>query len=441
MSVRSSSSNSSNSNFCIEDLWRLTVNELLGLSSYGHNNDNNNYDDDDDDDRSTTTTIATIITNPIQLCCLTCTVFIGLVFVVSQVTRNYSQVDKLWSITPIVYAWILVVDGRTVVMAILVTGWGIRLTYNFHRRGGYKWPPWTGDEDYRWRYIQDGFFLPILQNKILWMVFNLGFISIYQNLILLLIVAPSIIAYLVATKCTGGDSSGSGSGIGSTNTWPYYHDLSSLNEMDFMATILFIFFLVIESIADNQQQRFQEEKHRRRQLAAAGADTTKDGPSSSASSILLVGEYADGFKRSGLFAIVRKPNYASEQAIWISYYLFSIAATISSLTRTTANTTNTDTNTNTTEESLSLWIVLPLLFNWSSIGWILLCILFQISGWFTEKITLSKYPIKYRQYMEDTPLYVPNLYRWMTTTTMMMRRRKNNNDTPTNTNGKTKKVQ
>ena len=24
-----------------------------------------------------------------------------------------------------------------------------RLTYNFNRRGGYSWPPWKGDEDYR----------------------------------------------------------------------------------------------------------------------------------------------------------------------------------------------------------------------------------------------------------------------------------------------------
>jgi steroid 5-alpha reductase family enzyme len=34
-------------------------------------------------------------------------------------------------------------------MAALAAVWGLRLTYNFYRRGGYAWPPWTGEEDYR----------------------------------------------------------------------------------------------------------------------------------------------------------------------------------------------------------------------------------------------------------------------------------------------------
>ena len=29
-------------------------------------------------------------------------------FLVSEITRNYSQVDKLWSLIPIVYGWITV---------------------------------------------------------------------------------------------------------------------------------------------------------------------------------------------------------------------------------------------------------------------------------------------------------------------------------------------
>ena len=34
-------------------------------------------------------------------------------------------------------------------MAAVSAVWGLRLTYNFYRRGGYAWPPWTGEEDYR----------------------------------------------------------------------------------------------------------------------------------------------------------------------------------------------------------------------------------------------------------------------------------------------------
>jgi steroid 5-alpha reductase family enzyme len=75
-------------------------------------------------------------------------------FVVSELTRNCSQVDKLWSIMPVVYVWYVAYAGhfdtRLVLMAVVVTAWGARLTYNFARRGGYSWIPWAGEEDYRW---------------------------------------------------------------------------------------------------------------------------------------------------------------------------------------------------------------------------------------------------------------------------------------------------
>src|SRR5690606_11059483 len=64
----------------------------------------------------------------------------GLCFIVGSLTDNYSQVDKLWSIIPVPYVWIIAYYGafepRLVLMAILVTIWAIRLTYNFGRRGG-----------------------------------------------------------------------------------------------------------------------------------------------------------------------------------------------------------------------------------------------------------------------------------------------------------------
>lgn len=98
---------------------------------------------------------------PIQQCCGVCAFVILGVWAVSEVTLNYSQVDKLWSIVPFLYAWIVVKgnDDRTFLIASLVTLWGGRLTFNFTRRGGYKWPPWTGDEDYR--YVTP---IPVLQS-------------------------------------------------------------------------------------------------------------------------------------------------------------------------------------------------------------------------------------------------------------------------------------
>ena len=57
----------------------------------------------------------------IRLSVLACIFFTLLVFVLSEVSKNYSQTDKLWSITPFIYAWILVVDKRTLLMAIITT--------------------------------------------------------------------------------------------------------------------------------------------------------------------------------------------------------------------------------------------------------------------------------------------------------------------------------
>ena len=65
-----------------------------------------------------------------------------LCFIVSSVSNNYSQVDKLWSTIPIAYVWIVAFESgfepRLILMASLVSVWGIRLSYNFWRRGGYS---------------------------------------------------------------------------------------------------------------------------------------------------------------------------------------------------------------------------------------------------------------------------------------------------------------
>jgi len=74
-------------------------------------------------------------------------------WITSLITHETSWIDRLWSIVPVVYVWIFAgaaltsgVDAtRLIVMAVLVTAWGARLTFNFARKGGY-----TGMEDYRW---------------------------------------------------------------------------------------------------------------------------------------------------------------------------------------------------------------------------------------------------------------------------------------------------
>ena len=278
--------------------------------------------------------------NPYRNSLVVCAGAVLLTFVVSTLTRNYSQVDKLWSILPVIYAWIPAYfnsNPRNLLMAVVITVWGVRLTWNFHRRGGYSWPPWSGDEDYRWAAIQEGKFVSIMKNPIIWTLFNLFFISIYQNVLLWLTATPSLVAYTQSTTC---------------NHPP------ELGIMDYTATALVLMFIVVEGIADNQQYRFQTDKYVFRK-------TEK----------VLTGDYADGFLQSGLFAIVRKPNYASEQAIWISFYLFTMEG----------------------KQKV----------NWSILGCIMLCLLFQVSGWFTELLTNAKYP-KYKEYQKRVPLYLPN---------------------------------
>jgi steroid 5-alpha reductase family enzyme len=262
--------------------------------------------------------------------------FAMLAFVASELTRNYSQVDRLWSIVPAVFAWYFSLrsggDARLTLMATLVTAWAVRLSFNFWRRGGYSWPPWRGIEDYRWAHVRA---LPGFRSRHAWRLFNFGFISVYQLVLLLLITLPSVAAAAPGRRPLG---------------W-----------LDGLVACAFVALLVIETVADQQQYEFQTEKHRRR---AAGDP--------------LAGDYARGFRTTGLFALARRPNFAAEQGIWIAFYGFSVAAT-------------------------GRWL------NWSGIGALLLVLLFQGSSDLTERLTTSKYPA-YAEYQRRVPRFLPRLW-------------------------------
>ncbi len=84
-----------------------------------------------------------------------------LVFIFSTLTNNYSQVDKLWSIMPMLYSWVMVFmsgyNSRILLATGLITLWGSRLAY------GYSWKFWKGEEDYRWAHVKK---IPFLTNPI-----------------------------------------------------------------------------------------------------------------------------------------------------------------------------------------------------------------------------------------------------------------------------------
>jgi steroid 5-alpha reductase family enzyme len=256
-----------------------------------------------------------------------------LCFVVGEITKNVSQVDKLWSIVPVLYSWVITVDGgyqpRMVLMSSLATIWGIRLTYNFSRHGGYSWKFWSGHEDYRWAHVRKN---PGLDTFIGWKLFHLFFICLYQNALLLLIALPIVMV----------DASG------------------EIGAADYLLAAVFIGLVVMETTADQQQWNFQGEKKRR--LSA---------------SIKLDGDYAEGFIRSGLWARSRHPNYFAEQSIWVTYFLFSIAATGR--------------------------------INWSIAGCLLLILLFQGSANLSESLQAQKYP-GYLDYQKRVPRFIPKIF-------------------------------
>ena len=244
-------------------------------------------------------------------------------WMLSLITKEYSWVDRLWSITPPLFAIHFAghagfSDTRLNLMAALTVLWGVRLTYNFARKGGYE----RGGEDYRWEEVQQKI------GPIWFQVLNATFLAPFQNFLLLLIVAPSYAAYrLVGTP---------------------------LNALDYPSATAFVVFLIGETVADEQQWRFQTAKH----AALARGETPEAG-----------------FVTTGLFRYSRHPNFFCEQAIWWTYYVFSIAAGAG----------------------------VP---NWTATGVILLTLLFQGSTGLTEKLSARKYPA-YVDYQRTTSRLMP----------------------------------
>ena len=205
-------------------------------------------------------------------------------FIVGEITKNNSQTDKLWSIVPIIYVWVVAGYGdfspRLVIMAILVSFWGIRLTANFALKGAYQWRFWTGSEDYRWEYLRSR---PEFSSPWKWSLFNLLFICVYQHALILLFTLPSLIAL--------------------------HYVNSPLNVFDFIIAFAMAVFIIYEMIADIQHWKFQSGKW-------AKINAKEE----------LTDEYKKGFLDKGLWGYSRHPNYFGEQAAWVCFYLFSISA-------------------------------------------------------------------------------------------------------------------
>ena len=211
-------------------------------------------------------------------------------FIVGEISRNNSQMDKLWSILPIAYGWVIAAKGdfkpRLLIIAIIITLWGIRLTFNFARKGAYHWKFWEGREDYRWEIVR-GF--KVFKNPVAWAMFDLLFISIYQNTLVLIMTFPAL-AMIDSTAALG--------------IW------------DFVGAGLAFAFLLLETIADEYQWKFHQNK---KKLMQNGAKLEEiDAP------------YNKGFNTTGPWGYMRHPNYLGEQGIWVSFYIMTVSAGVCS---------------------------------------------------------------------------------------------------------------
>lgn len=194
-------------------------------------------------------------------------------WILSLITHDHSWVDRIWSIIPVVYVWIFagwagLSNVRLDVMAVIVTLWGARLTFNFARKGGY-----SGVEDYRWAILRGR--MPGWQFQL----FNLFFITIYQNILLALITLPAYTAYLDQTRPFG--------------------------VLDVVITLVFLGLLTGETIADQQQWNFHAWKTNE---TAAGRTPEPR------------------FLQTGLWRYSRHPNFFFEQAQWWTLFFFGAVA-------------------------------------------------------------------------------------------------------------------
>ena len=277
-------------------------------------------------------------------------------FILSLITGNYSQVDRLWSIIPSIYAWSYVYfeyskNGtqtdtfyRLTIMSILITSWSIRLTFNYWRKGGYT----VGSEDYRWEHVKK--FLHYPEYKIPFQIFNLTFIAAFQNWLLYAITLP--MWYIQK-----------------------YNRGEPFNMYDLLLTVLYIAALTYETIADEQQWNFQTKKYKWLK--------TKKLEDREFSEV----DFKRGFLTRGLFAYSRHPNFFAEMCQWLIVYAFTLSSQYVSLLKADYSR----------------------VLNQGLIGVTVYILLFQGSTILTEKLSMAKYP-NYRVYQKSVSRFIPSLF-------------------------------
>ncbi|EPQ52694.1 DUF1295-domain-containing protein [Gloeophyllum trabeum ATCC 11539] len=293
-------------------------------------------------------------------------------YILSVLTGNVSQVDRVWTFLPTIYSayyallplWphtsplplfpyvprdtprrmVMDPSPRALVMVGLQVIWMLRLSYNTWRRGLFN----IHEEDYRWQ---------VLREKIprwLFQVINFTFIAVIQNIILFLLAIPTHIAA----------------------SQPH----APLATSDYILGALALLTLAVEFTADNQQFSFQTFKR-------TGFLEMKEWPGGRIR--WTEEDVKRGFVTRGLWAWSRHPNFLCEQTFWIIMTLFPLVAP-----------------GRPSLPSLPPHSITPF---WPLTPAIVLCLLFFSSTLFTESISRGKYPEAYRAYQNRVAMFVPVL--------------------------------
>ncbi|MCJ1478313.1 AAA ATPase afg3 [Lambiella insularis] len=230
-----------------------------------------------------------ISTNPLILA-FSLSLFLAPVFLIAaEINRNYSQVDRFWSILPTVYnahyvvwAHINGLPTQRLNLLLAFSGiWSARLTYNYWRKGGYS----IGSEDYRWEILRK--YIP----GPLFFVFDVLFISLAQSVLLFSVSMPTYVL-LVTSKLTG----------------------ENMLPLDVAFSQGLVGAVLGAAIADQQQWNYQNAKQEYRKSAKVPEKYSQE-------------ELERGFNTKGLWAYSRHPNFAAEQAGLVGLYLWSCYAT------------------------------------------------------------------------------------------------------------------
>jgi len=203
-------------------------------------------------------------------------------FIFGIITKDYSWIDRIYSILPVGFAWYYAYrSGFSLMLCVIaasVTFWGARLSFNFARKGGY-----SGVEDYRWVFLRTK-----ITNPLLWQLFNLFFISLYQ------------------------------SGLFVLFTFPIYSLALSSGETIPLLFLVFSAFGVVlvcfEFAVDQQQWNFH--------AAKKAAAEHKDYPPKYSDDV------KNGFYSHGFFALSRHPNYFCELGFWWTIWLAAFSLSL-----------------------------------------------------------------------------------------------------------------